>query len=327
MAKIKKLNWFDKPKLKTLTSFLDANNENLTESFSPDILPFCLHYYLPLRYKFYPESYLLTDNREILGLITTNVYRGNPEKINISRLMFWENSYETAQQLSEFVIAQYGAMGARTFYILIDEYNSELAQLLVNNCGFRQCSTEQLWEIPKRAFKKNRNVSCRRFKKSDIKEASEIYNDSVLSYFKPALNRNEKEFTEPLCSGLRPQSEYRYVIEIEQLSKIQAYFKISTSDNECFTVDFNYSEGYDIDFDTIMYFASREILKRKRQFKLLIKMKNYIRTNKNQTDYLCGHGFKCVNTKLLLVKDFFKIIKEPEKNFVVLDAGYNGSSF
>ena len=185
------------------------------------------------------------------------------------------------------------------------------------------------WEIPKISFKKNNSLKYRRFKKSDVKEVADIYNDSVLTHFKPTLNRTEKEFEETLCSGLKYLTEYRYVIEDSQSSRIIAYFKISTSDDENYTVDFNYSNGYEVDFDTILYYATREILKRKRRFKLFIKSKNYINTNQVQTEYFEKSGFKCHNTTLLLTKDFFKPIKEyeSEKNFSIVGGLNNSPTF
>lgn len=329
MAVIKKLNYFDKPKLKELSPFLNYEDENLFIDIITNGLPGHLHYYLPLKYKCLNESYLLEDNQKILGLITVNTFSGNPYKINISQLFFIENAYEVAQQLIEFVISQYGAMGAHTFYILVDDKYTELSQLFMNNCGFRQCSYEQIWESPKTSLKKCKNITYRRFKKSDIHEVADIYNDSVLTHFKPTLLREEAEFKEPIFSGLKYANEYRYVIEEPGTSRIIAYFKISTADNTNYTVDFNYSDGYEIDFNSILYFAKREILKRTRKFKLFIKTKNYINTNKAQKEFLQEAGFKCISTKNLFIKDFFKIAKEysQEERYAVMGGLHNSPSF
>ena len=329
MAKIRRLNYFDKPKLKKLIAFLKTNNHNhFLEMIKTSFLGY-LHNFLPLKYKFLDESYLMTEKNQALGLITVNTFNGNHEKINISQLLFLENAYEVAQQLIEYIVSQYGGLGANTFYVLIDDMYNELAQLFINNCGFRQCSCEQIWEVSKRSFKKNKTIKYRRFRKADVKEVADIYNDSVLSHFRPTLIRSEKEFHETLCSGLKYLTEYRYVIEDNSTSHIIAYFKISTADDTNYTVDFNYSNGYNIDFDTILYFATREILKRKRRFKLFIKSKNYINTNNAQKEYFENSGFKCRNTKLLLTKDFFKPVKEyaAENNFSLVGGLNNSPTF
>lgn len=329
MTIIRKLNFLDKPKIKELSPFLNSEDENLFIDILTTGLPGHLHYYLPLKYKLLSESYLMTDKDRTLGLITVGVFNGNYRKINISQLFFVENYYEVAQQLIEFIISQYGAMGATTFYILVDDIYSELAQLLLNNCGFRQCSYEQIWEVPKISFKRGKGLKYRRFKKSDVAMVSDIYNDSVLTHFRPTMLREKDEFCETVFSGLKYSNEYRYVIEEEAGSRIIAYFKISTADNHKYMVDFNYSIGYELDFDTILYFATREILKRTKNFTLFIKMKNYIDTNKAQKEYFKEAKFNLISTKNLFVKDFFKVAKEysPEERFATLGGLHNSPSF
>lgn len=329
MAIIRKLNFFDKSKLKGLQPFLNYKDENLFIDILTNGLPGHLHYYLPLKYKLLNESYLMSEKDKTLGLITVGTFSGNPQKINISQLFFLENYYEVAQQLIDFIVYQYGAMGAHTFYMLVDDMFTELSQMLINRCGFRQCSYEQIWEVPKKSFKKEKNITYRRFRKSDVKEVSNIYNDSVLTHFRPAMLRMEAEFNEPYFSGLKYTNDYRYVIEDNSTSRIIAYFKISTADNEKYTIDFNYSIGYEIDFNTILYFATREILKRTRKYKMYIKMKNYIDTNKAQKEYFKAQNFNLISTKNLYIKDFFKVAKEYsfEERFAVLGGLHNNPSF
>lgn len=322
MRKIRKLNFFDKPKLKKIMTFLQATGGTDFLDLMTNVFPGHLHYLLPLKYKFLNESYLLAEEKNVLGLITTNTFYGNPYKVNIAQLMFRENAYEDAQQMIEFVIAQYGALGAQTFFALIDIRFTELINVMLNTCGFRQCSSEQIWEVTKKRYKKPKTLSFRRCKKSDAKSIAEIYNDSLIPHFKPTLVREESEFCESWCLGLKYQTEYRYVIE--DGSKIIGYFKIITPDNQNYTVDFNYSDGYEIDFDNIMYLAKREIMKRQKKFKLFIKLKNYIKTNDLQKNYFEEKGFKCVSTKLLLTKDFFKQVREfsKEERFALM-GGFN----
>ena len=111
--------------------------------------------------------------------------------------------------------------------------------------------------------------------------------------------------------------------------RIIAYFKISTVDNVNYTVDFNYSSCYDVDIETILSFATREILKRTRKYKLFIKLKNYTDTNESQKEYYKNAGFTPVSTKNLYIKDFFKVIKEysPEERFATVSGWHNSPSF
>lgn len=329
MVKIRKLNYFDSFKVKELSAFLKEENESLFANILTTALPGQLHYYLPLKYKILNESYILTEEDTTLGLITVGTFNGNPYKINISQLCFIENAYEVAKQLIEFVISQYGAMGANTFYLTINEGYGELNNLLINACGFREIATEEIWKVKKTAIRKSGNIKYRRFRKSDIKQVSEIYNDSLYSHFKPTLLREPAEFCEPFFSGLKYATEYRYVIEDAASSRIIAYFKISTADNVNYMMDYNYSNGYDIDFNDIFYFVKREILKRTRNYKLYVKLKNYLNTSQAQKDYFVASEFKWISTQKVFVKDFFKVLKSysPEVRFSVLGGLYNSPSF
>lgn len=119
MTRIRRLSCLDIPKISKMIEYLD-NNENI--KFTDDLRNEAftmLHTMLPLKYKFLPESYVLSDNKEILGLITVVPTMGNPYKINISRLIFGNNYYDAGKQLVEFVIARYGSKGATSFALLL----------------------------------------------------------------------------------------------------------------------------------------------------------------------------------------------------------------
>jgi len=326
MAKISKLNYFNKSKIKKMIPFLNSNsNNNFMNLLS--ISPFGkLHSLLPLKYKFLDESYVISENNEDLGVITVSPIVGNYSKLRISQLFFSENSYEVAKHLIDFVVSHYSANGATNFLVTLDETYDELVNLFLSSCGFRQCSAEEIWAVPKKAFRKSNTIRYRRLRDSDLKDISDIYNDSLVQYFKPTLQRSDKEFAESFCHGLTYSTSFRYVIEDNSSGRIIGYFLISTDDNENFLIDFNYSDGYEVDFDEIMYCAAREILKRNRHFKLFVKVKRYLKTCDKQKDYFVEHQFHWLKTKQLLVKDFYKLIKQesPLKEFVMLGDGVNG---
>lgn len=91
MIKIRRLTCFDYPKLKKLISYLcTEENDKLGKSLMEEPAGI-LNAILPLSMKFKPESFILTESHEILGLITVARTPGNPYKINITRLIFKEN--------------------------------------------------------------------------------------------------------------------------------------------------------------------------------------------------------------------------------------------
>ena len=60
MRKIRKINLFDKPKLKKIMTFMQTNGGTEFLDLMTNVFPGHLHYFLPLKYKFLNESYLLT---------------------------------------------------------------------------------------------------------------------------------------------------------------------------------------------------------------------------------------------------------------------------
>ena len=67
MSKIRKLYYFDKKSTQEMISFLNnsANDTYISRiMYNPFLL---LHHFLPLRFKFLPESFVLKDNKEIKG--------------------------------------------------------------------------------------------------------------------------------------------------------------------------------------------------------------------------------------------------------------------
>ena len=320
MTKISKLNFFNKRKIKNLIPFLNKDKNN---SFLQllSVSPFGgIHNLLPLKYKFLYESYIIEEGGECLGAATISPIVGNHSKLAITQLFFSENAYDVAKQLLEFLISHYGANGASAFYVLINEIQSDLINLFLSGCGFRQCSAEETWEVTKKTFQKPSTIKYRRLKDSDLKEISDIYNDSLITYFKPTLERSSQEFAETFCHGLTYSTSYRYVVEDYSSGRILGYFLVSTDDDENYVVDFNYSDGYEINPEGFMYFAIREILKRRRHFKLFVKTKRYLKTSERQKEFFVSNNFQWLKTRLLLVKDFYKLIKQesPVKEFIML---------
>jgi len=141
---IRRLSYFDFHKIKKMVSYLCTDgNDRLARSIMEETAGF-VNAFMPLSMKFKPESFILIENSEILGLITTAGTPGNPHKINITRLIFKENLYEIGKQLIEFVIHKFGGKGATSFTVTIDECHDELFNLFINGCGFRQCASETL---------------------------------------------------------------------------------------------------------------------------------------------------------------------------------------
>lgn len=312
MVRIRKANYFDKFKLKKVISFLstDAINQYI-KGFINFPCSF-IHEFLPLNLKFLPESYVIEENKEIIGMVTVSPTPGNPYKLDISRLFLENNYFNAGKQLIEFVISKYGAKGATNFKATIDDSYDDLLHLFVDGCGFRQCSSEQLWKMETIHFKKENNTFIRPFKNSDAQAVAMIFNDSIITHFKHSISRNKNEYLDPIFYGLNSSCKFKYVIEDKNLKTVKAYFSLLTNDNLNYILDVTTSPWYECDWEDILSFTINEISRRKKEFYLFVKVKKYTTTAENFEKYLVEKDFKCIQNQLVLVKDFYKLIKDAD---------------
>jgi len=322
MVRIRKTNYLDKFKLKKMisqaVSFLGSD---AIDQYTKGIMSFpfnMIHDFFPLSYKFLPESYVIEEEKNILGMITVSPTAGNPFKLDISRLFIEQNYFSAGKQLIEFVISRYGAKGASNFVATIDDSYDELLHLFVDGCGFRQCSSEQLWKMDSIRFAKTDNSFIRPFKNSDAQAVAMLYNDSIINHFRHSLSRTKDEYLEPFFYGLNTSSKFKYVIEDDNLKTIKSYFSLSTSDNINYVLDVTTSPWLDCSWDDIFDFAINQISKRKKDFVLYVKVKKYTSTADNFEKYLTEKEFRCIQHKLVVVKDYYKLIKDPEPSRTVL---------
>ncbi len=324
MTRIKRLTCFDIPKIKKMAEFFGSDD---SDRFTKDLRNEAvrtLHTYVPLKYKFLPESYIMLEKDNILGMITVLPTMGNPYKIAITRLIFVNNLYDVGRQLVEFVIARYGALGAISFSVTIDNSHDELFKLFMNDCGFRHCSCENLWKVENFDYKDYLPANFRVCQNSDAKKVSDLYNSELTSLYKPALVRIKTEFKEPFFEGITNFYKNRYVLEEPNHKRIIAYLSITTSDNTNFILDISTSSGYEISYDGILSFAVREISSKKSNFYIFVKQKKYTNTSERFEEYLKSKGYSCIQTQNVLVKDFYRPIKQTENVLKVFLFGENG---
>lgn len=306
---IRRLTYLDYGKIKKLVSYLcPDDNDKLAKSIMEEPLGI-INAMLPLTLKFKSESFILIEDKEVLGLITTIKTAGNPYKINITRLIFKENMYDVGQKLVEFVVHKLGAKGATTFAVMIDDCHEELFNLFINGCGFRLCSSEVLWKTDKPIPEKN-ELNWRYAQNSDAKQIAQLYNAELESIYKPSLIRNPQEFREAIFSGLNDYYKTRYVIE--ESNNIIAYFSITTSDNMNYILDITTNNGYDIGYEKIINAMLCEIAQKKHAFYPLVKQKKYIKDSIKLENCLKVMKYSPIQTRQILVKDYYQPVKQEE---------------
>ena len=319
MAKIKKLSFSDIINVKKLISVVCLDNvmsyRRLFFFSVPTTWLQNLFYNVHLR-KF-PETYVAFDTNGVLkGLITVKAQIGNPYKWQIKRLFLDKNSHEQGKQLVEYVIAKFGARGVDTFYISVDDNQNELIDLFIKGCGFRYCSTESLWSVSNVNFITGAldESNFKTFKNSDAKKVSDFFNENIITLYKYSLSKEQGEFHDRIFQGFNSDSVFKYVLEDSQCEKLQAYIEIKTFDNSSYFLDTIISQAYLNLFPQILTFAIKKVSKRNKNFKLYIKNKKYLQSGEMLENFFKENRFELLQNNAVLVRDFFKTIKEESKN-------------
>ncbi len=318
MAKIRGLALPDIPKLKKMISMISNMNSADAGFGYKSYVPFPLNLInrlLPLSCKFAPDSYIAIEDDKICGLVTLKAQEKNPQSWRITKLFLDENGYDVGRQLVSFVIARYGAMGANTFSVKVDENHEELLELFSKGCGFRVCASEQLWKMTE--FKVGSSSLdkgfFRPFKDADSKAAASIHNDLIFPHFRYSLAKKPEEYENIIFSGLHKTSYFKYVIEDGSEHAIKGYFCIQTDDNENFTLDVDLVSAFDGYLEDVINFSISQIMMRRKKFNLYFLNKKY-QTNGAKTEkFLSENGFKNVKNQIILVKDYYKRIAEDER--------------
>ncbi len=322
MAKIRSLALADIPKLKKMISMISSLNGADVAFGYKSYVPFPLNLinrFAPLRFKCMADSYVAIEDKKICGLITVKPQERNPQCWRISKLILDENGYDIGLQLVHFVIARYGAMGANTFSVKVDETHEELLELFSKGCGFRVCASEQLWKLEDfKLISSDENKSLdkgffRPFKDSDAKAVASIHNDLIFPHFRYSLAKKPCEFENVICSGLHKTSYFKYVIEDSSLHSIKGYFSIQTDDNENFILDVDLVSAFDAYIADVINFSISQIMMRRKTFNLYFLNKKYQTSGAKTEKMLESCGFKNVKNQIVLVKDYYKRIQEDER--------------
>ena len=323
MMRIRRLSCFDIPKISKMVDYTVGDDGiKFTKDLSHEAFNL-IHTMLPLKYKFRPESYVFLDNNDINGVITVSPTLGNPYKMNITRLVFTNNSYDVGKQLVDFAVSRYGAKGANSFIVTVDSSHDELIRLFMEGCGFRQCSYVNLWKVENFVPETDGRANFRTCQNSDAKAVAKLFNSELKVHFRPSLEKIPYEYIEPFFNGMTSFYKNRYVLEESGKKRIIAYLSITTADNRNFIIDMSLNEGYQVPYDEIINFALFEISRRKTDFTAFIKHRQYTKNADIFEEYLHKRNLNCIQTKSVLVKDFYKPAKETENALQVFLFGDN----
>lgn len=313
MAKIKRFDIKYHSKIKKLLDGINGENtpefDEIMHSLS-NMLPLDL---LPLRFKHLSESYMaINENNDVKAFLTLSPSKGNYQKWYIRRFFLDENSFDEGKQLIDYVVSKFGAAGANTFLVYADESDENSAVLFTKMCGFRHCSREVLWKLNSAenldsSVHKNEFVI---FKNSYAKQATELYNISVLPHFKYSLECEKEEFYESPFKGLCKNLSYKYVLE--DSNGIYCYSELSSFDDKNWIIDVILSNQYGDSYFEVLKTLILMLKNRSRNINIFVRNRNYMTSSKLYEEILSSNGFSEYQSKILLVKDFFKPVKTDE---------------
>ena len=113
----------------------------------------------------------------------------------------------------------------------------------------------------------------------------------------------------------------RYVLEEPSTDRIIGYLSITTVDNFNFILDMSLNDAYGISYDEILNFALGEIKTRKNNYCVFLKHRQYTNYADDMEKYLHERNLNCIQTQCVLIKDFYKQIKQPEKALQLFQFG------
>ena len=329
MAKIKKISFADILNVKKLISIV-CNDKVMTyrRLFWLSVpVTFLQNLVYSVHFRKLPESYVVYNNENFLkGIITVKSQFGNPFKWQIKRLFLDKNAYEEGKQLLEYIIAKFGARGVDTFYISIDDNQQDLIDLFIKGCGFRLCASEELWYVSNLNFLDNQFdfTDFKKFKNSDSALCSALYNENLITHYKYSLSKEKDEFKDKFLQGFNSYSDFKYLLENKQNKQIKAFIEIRTLDNKNYFLDVIIPPAFFDLYPSILSFSVKEIVKRNKKFKLYIKNRKYLQAGDLMTNYFKENKFELLQNNAILVKDFFKTIKNDSRSFndVIIFSGF-----
>ena len=263
-------------------------------SFIKHILCFINHL-LPLKLKFASETFIALIDKKIKGEITVEKDSKSTTRFKITKLILEE--YSLAHQLIGYVISRYRAMGANSFYAVVDEKQADLLNIFKNELSFRSCVYEYLYKINEPAS--NYSMFLKTMKNENIKEVCKFYNENINSFNRFLFGRENYQFKN-YCM--------QYVF-FNDNKDISGYFEVATKNNQDFYINFSIDCAYNIYLLDAVKFIYSKIKRKNKNFNLYIKIKDYFMNSKELIAILNENHFELVSKSMILAKDYYKEIK------------------
>ena len=313
MAKIRRFNISHFKKVQKMISSISPDEKI---SYSGTVCGGILDIFqdlMPLALRKSPESYIvINDNNDVKAFITVEVTKGNRHKWFIKQLFLDKNSFDEGKQLIGYIVAKYGALGADTFCVLIDENDETSAELFSKRCGFRLCSREVVWHAPE--FDLNTGYKWSDFCKLsnfEAKKVANLFNDAIAPHFRFSLEQDIDEFKSPILKNPFKKYPEKFVLKNSDKS-ILAYLEYHFVNQKDFLVDLIVTKPFEDEYLPILKAVISYLKNIVPNGNIFVLNRNYMTSAKCFEDIFHGYGFEKTQIKMLLVKDFYKPLKSEE---------------
>jgi len=313
MAKIRRFNISHFKKVQKMISSISPDEKI---SYSGTVCGGVLDIFqdlMPLALRKSPESYIvINDNNDVKAFITVEVTKGNRHKWFIKQLFLDKNSFDEGKQLIGYIVAKYGALGADTFCVLIDENDETSAELFSKRCGFRLCSREVVWHASELDLNTKYKWSdfCK-LSNFEAKKVANFFNDAIAPHFRFSLEQDIDEFKSPILKNPFKKYPEKFVLKNSDKS-ILAYLEYHFVNQKDFLVDLIVTKPFEDEYLPILKAVISHLKNIVPNGNIFVLNRNYMTSAKCFEDIFYGYGFEKTQIKMLLVKDFYKPLKSEE---------------
>ena len=257
-----------------------------------------INHLLPLRLKFANESFIALLDKKNQGLITLDKDSKSYTRFKITKLILEENSTDIAHQLVNYVISRYRAMGANSFYVVVNEKRTDLLNIFKNDLNFRNCGFEYLYKI--NSINTSYSLFLKPFKKEIVKDICEFYNEGINSFNRFLFARQNYQFF----------NKYTKYVFYNDENKILGYFEVATKNNHDFYINFTIDFAYNIYLMDAIKFIYSKLSQKTKNFNLYIKVKDYFMNSKELLAILNENSMEFISKSQILAKDYYREIKQ-----------------
>ena len=316
MAKIKQFNIFYHQKVSKMLSYISPEEKLPFLSTLVSFIPNSIQDFLPLFLRNKKASFIaINDENFVKAFISIEAAEGNDKKWFIKKLFLDRNSFDEGKQLIDYIVTKYGAIGADTFCVLVDEFDETTAGLFSKMCGFRLCSREILFRAENFDRVDSKNLideGCfENFKNSVAQKVAELYKDSLFPHFRFSLEKDANEFKTSILKILKRETTQKYILK-DKNENIFGYANVETLFNKTKTIDLILAKQFESDYFTILKSLFWYTKKTYPDYEILVLCRNYLSSSKVYEKFLKENGFVPIQIKLLFVKDFYKPIQDSE---------------